>query len=122
MCLFEQRRASGITGAFIKKNPGARRLAVELVPSFVELVQQIAPVFTVPTFGNFLTVLTGWGHSWVVLCLIVEFPFRRGHYVSLPVLFRLYVHQKTAAGKRLRYRPQPEIGRRDARSPLLPTP
>jgi len=44
-----------------------------------------------------------------VLCLIVEFPFRRGHYVSRPVLFRLYVHQKTAAGKRLRYRTRPEL-------------
>jgi len=65
-------------------------------------------VLSVPTFGNFLTVLTGWGHSWVVQGLIVEFPFRRGHYVSRPVLFRLYVHQKTAAGKRLRYRARPE--------------
>jgi len=91
---------------------------VELVPSFVELAQRLASVLSVPTFGNFLT---GWGHSWVVLGLIVEFPFRRGHYFSLPVLFRLYVHQKTAAGKRLRYRPQPEIGGRDA-GPALPTP
>ena len=33
---------------------------MELVPSFVELVQQVAPVFTVPTFNSFVTVLTGW--------------------------------------------------------------
>ena len=33
---------------------------MELVPSFGELVQQVAFVFTVPTFSSFLTVLTGW--------------------------------------------------------------
>jgi len=176
---------------------------VELVPSFVEFVQQVAPVFTVPTFSSFLTVLTGWvfarrhvvtrmieaaaavgtkhhsafhrvfsaarwsldelgltvfiliepwlrngavllslddtlarkrglkvfgvgmhhdpllstrktalmnwGHSWVVLCVIVALPFRPGHYFSLPVLFRLYVNKKTATAKRLRYRTRPEL-------------
>jgi len=61
-----------------------------------------------PLLSTRKTALMNWGHSWVVLGLIVEFPFRRGHYVSLPVLFRLYVHQKTAAGKRLRYRPRPK--------------
>ena len=30
-----------------------------------------------------------WGHSWVVLCVIVELPLRPGHYFSLPFLFRL---------------------------------
>lgn len=33
---------------------------MDLVTAFVELVQQVAPVFTVPTFNSFLTVLTGW--------------------------------------------------------------
>ena len=33
---------------------------MHLVTSFVELVQQVAPVFTVPTFNSFLTVVTGW--------------------------------------------------------------
>jgi len=58
---------------------------VELVPSFVELVQQIAPVFTVPTFGNFLVVLTGWvfARRRVVTCIIqaadaVKTPGRKG--------------------------------------------
>ncbi|MFH1111148.1 MAG: transposase [Planctomycetota bacterium] len=176
---------------------------MELVPSFVELVQQVAPVFTAPTFNSFLTVLTGWlfarrrvvtrmieaaeavgtkhhsafhrvfsaarwsldglglavftliepwrdgdavllslddtlarkrglkifgvgmhhdpllstrktsltnwGHSWVVLSVIVVFPFRPGHYFSLPILFRLYVNKKTATKKRLRYRTRPEL-------------
>ena len=182
---------------------------MELVPSFVEFVQQVAPVFTAPTFNNFLTVLTGWvfarrrvvtrmieaadavkmpgrdygkhhsafhrlfsaarwsldglglavftliepwlagkavllslddtlarkrglkifgvgmhhdpllstrktalmnwGHSWVVLCVIVEFPLHPGRCFSLPILFRLYVNKKTAARKRLRYRTRPEL-------------
>lgn len=176
---------------------------MDLVPSFVELVQQVAPVFTAPTFNSFLTVLTGWvfarrrsitrmieaadavetkhhsafhrlfaaarwsrdelglavfgliqawladgpvrlalddtlarkrglkifgvsihhdpllstrkvalmnwGHSWVVLSVIVAFPFRPGHCFSLPILFRLYVNQKTAAkNRRLAYRTRPE--------------
>ncbi|MFH1746574.1 MAG: transposase [Planctomycetota bacterium] len=176
---------------------------MELVPSFVELVQQVAPIFTVPTFNSFLTMLTGWvfarrrvitrmiaaadavdtkhhsafhrvfsaarwsrdelglavfgliepwlkdgavllslddtlarkrglkifgvgmhhdpllstrkvalmnwGHSWVVLSVIVELPFRPGHTFSLPILFRLYVNKKTATKKRLRYRTRPEL-------------
>jgi hypothetical protein len=177
---------------------------MELVPSFVELVQQVAPVFTSPTFNSFVTVLTGWvfarrriitrmieaadavetkhhsafhrlfaaarwsrdelglavlgliqpwlgdgavllslddtlarkrglkifgvgmhhdpllstrkvaltnwGHSWVVLSVIVAFPFRSGHFFSLPILFRLYVNKKTAAkNRRLTYRTRPEL-------------
>ena len=55
------------------------------------------------------TAVMNWGHSWVVLGVIVSFPFRPGHYVSLPILFRLYVNKKTAAKKRLRYRTRPEL-------------
>ena len=33
---------------------------MELVPSFAELLQRLAPVFTVPTFHSFLVVRTGW--------------------------------------------------------------
>ena len=176
---------------------------MNLVPSFVEFLQPVAPVFTAPTFSSFLTVLTGWvfarrrvvtrmieaadavgakhhsafhrvfssarwsldelglaiftliepwladdavllslddtlarkrgrkvfgvgmhhdpllssrktavmnwGHNWVVLGVIVSFPFRPGHYVSLPILFRLYVNKKTATKKRLRHRTRPEL-------------
>lgn len=41
--------------------------------------------------------ITHWGHSWVVLGVIVELPFRRGHYYFLPLLFRLYLNRKSAA-------------------------
>ncbi len=33
---------------------------MELVPSFLVLLQQVAFVMTVPTFASFVTVLTGW--------------------------------------------------------------
>ena len=41
--------------------------------------------------------ITNWGHSWVMLGVIVELPFRRGHYYFLPLLFRLYLNKKSAA-------------------------
>lgn len=62
-----------------------------------------------PLLSTRKTAVMNWGHSWVVLGVIVSFPFRSGHYVSLPILFRLYVNKKTAAKKRLRYRTRPEL-------------
>lgn len=53
--------------------------------------------------------ITNWGHSWVVLGVIVQLPFRPGHYYCLPVLFRLYLN-KVKAEKHLRhYRTRPEL-------------
>ena len=54
-------------------------------------------------------VITNWGHSWVVLGVIVELPFRRGHYYCLPILFRLYLNKKSAAKHRRAYRTRPEM-------------
>lgn len=53
--------------------------------------------------------ITNWGHSWVVLGVIVELPFRRGHYYCLPILFRLYLNKKSAAKHRRAYRTRPEL-------------
>jgi DDE superfamily endonuclease len=53
--------------------------------------------------------ITKWGHSWVVLGVIVELPFRRGHYYCLPILFRLYLNKKSAARHRRAYRTRPEL-------------
>jgi hypothetical protein len=53
--------------------------------------------------------ITNWGHSWVVLGVIVELPFRRGHYYFLPLLFRLYLNKKSAAKHRRVYRTRPEL-------------
>ena len=41
--------------------------------------------------------------------MIVELPFRRGHYYFLPILFRLYLNKKTAARHRRVYRTRPEL-------------
>jgi DDE superfamily endonuclease len=54
-------------------------------------------------------VITNWGHSWVVLGVIVEWPFRPGHYFCLPILFRLYLNKKSAAKHRRAYRSRPEL-------------
>jgi len=62
-----------------------------------------------PLLSTRKTALMNWGHSWVVLCVIVALPFRPNHYFSLPILFRLYVNKKTATKKRLRYRTRPEL-------------
>jgi hypothetical protein len=53
--------------------------------------------------------ITNWGHSWVVLGVIVELPFRRGHYYCLPILFRLYLNKKSAAKHRRTCRIRPEL-------------
>lgn len=53
--------------------------------------------------------ITHWGHSWVVLGVIVELPFRPGHYYFLPLLFRLYLNKKSAAKHRRTYRTRPEL-------------
>ena len=54
-------------------------------------------------------VITNWGHSWVVLGVIVELPFRKGHYYCLPILFRLYLNKSKATKHRRAYRTRPEL-------------
>lgn len=53
--------------------------------------------------------ITNWGHSWVVLGLIVELPFRPGHYFCLPILFRLYLNKQKAQKHRRKYRKRSEL-------------
>jgi hypothetical protein len=50
-----------------------------------------------------------WGHSWVVLGVIVEMPFRPGHFYCLPILFRLYLNKAKAEKHRRVYRTRPEL-------------
>ncbi len=50
-----------------------------------------------------------WGHSWVVLSVIVRFPFCADRYFALPILFRLYVNKQTVAKKGGWYRTRPEL-------------
>jgi SRSO17 transposase len=62
-----------------------------------------------PLLSTRKTALVNWGHSWVVLGVIVHFPFCSDRYFCLPILFRLYISKKTATRKRLRYRTRPEL-------------
>ena len=48
-----------------------------------------------------------WGHSWVVLGIVVDFPFRPGRWIFLPLLFRLYLNRTSAAKHGTRYRTRP---------------
>lgn len=52
--------------------------------------------------------VTNWGHCWVVLSVLVEFPFWPGRYFSLPILFRLYLNKKNAKKLRKVYRSKPQ--------------
>jgi len=62
-----------------------------------------------PLLSSRRKAITNWGHSWVVLGVIVQLPFRRGHYYCLPVLFRLYLNKARAEQHRRVYRTRPEL-------------
>jgi hypothetical protein len=50
-----------------------------------------------------------WGHSWVVLSVVLRFPFCPDRFFALPILFRLYVNKQTVAKKGGWYRTRPEL-------------
>jgi len=62
-----------------------------------------------PLISTRKVALTNWGHSWVVLGVIVRLPFSTDRSFCLPILFRLYVSRQTATRKRLRYRTRPQL-------------
>jgi len=62
-----------------------------------------------PLISSRATAVMNWGHSWVVLGVVVELPFRPGHYFSLPILFRLYLNKREAKKRRRVYRTRPEL-------------
>jgi len=62
-----------------------------------------------PMLSTRKTALTNWGHSWVVLSVIVRLPFCSKRYFALPILFRLYLNKKAAAKHRRAYRTRPEL-------------
>lgn len=53
--------------------------------------------------------ITNWGHSWVVLGIVVTFPLWPDRAFCLPILFRLYLNKKRAEKERRRYRSRPEL-------------
>ena len=62
-----------------------------------------------PLISTRKKALTNWGHSWVVLGVIVRFPFCEDKYFCLPILFRLYISKQTAAQRGGVYRTRPEL-------------
>ena len=48
-----------------------------------------------PLLSTRKTAVMNWGHSWVVLAVIVRFPFRPDFCYALPVLFRMYRSKQT---------------------------
>jgi DDE superfamily endonuclease len=53
--------------------------------------------------------ITNWGHSWVVLGVILRFPLWPERAFCLPILFRLYLNKKSAARCARVYRTRPEL-------------
>lgn len=53
--------------------------------------------------------LVNWGHSWVVLGVLVRFPLWPERWLCLPILFRLYLNKSAAARHRRAYRTRPEL-------------
>jgi hypothetical protein len=62
-----------------------------------------------PLLSTRKTALTNWGHSWVVLGVLVQFPFRRDRYFCLPIVFRLYLNHKAAQRARRVPRTRPQL-------------
>jgi hypothetical protein len=62
-----------------------------------------------PLLSTRKTAIMNWGHSWVVLGVIVKFPFCTDKYFCLPILFRLYVSKQTAAKKGGTYRKRSQL-------------
>jgi hypothetical protein len=62
-----------------------------------------------PLLSSRAKTIVNWGHSWVVLGVIVELPFRPGHSYCLPILFRLYLNAKSAAKHRRVSRKRTEL-------------
>jgi hypothetical protein len=53
--------------------------------------------------------VTSWGHSWVVLAVVVTLPFCPGKVFSLPILFRLYLNRGAATRARRAYKRRSEL-------------
>jgi hypothetical protein len=62
-----------------------------------------------PLISTRKMALTNWGHSWVVLGVIVQLPFGPERSFCLPILFRLYISKQTVARRGGRYRTRAEL-------------
>ena len=62
-----------------------------------------------PLLSSRRTKIVNWGHSWVVLGVLMKFPFAQKRCFCLPILFRLYRSKQTVAKKGGRYRTRPQL-------------
>lgn len=69
------------------------------------------PLLTGRKASNANRSLKSRGHCWVILGVLVSFPFRPEHCYCLPLLFRLYLNRKSAKKEHCPYRSRPELAR-----------
>ena len=62
-----------------------------------------------PLISSRKTAVVNRGHSWVMLSVLVKFPFCDKRCFALPVLFRLYLNKKSAAKHRRVSRTRPQL-------------
>jgi hypothetical protein len=62
-----------------------------------------------PLLSTRRTAIVNWGHNWVVLGVMVRFPFDRNKCFCLPILFRLYISRKTNERRNRRHHTRPEL-------------
>ncbi|MFO0790359.1 MAG: transposase [Pirellulales bacterium] len=62
-----------------------------------------------PLISSRKLAVLNWGHSWVIVGVLVKFPFRTDRYFCLPILFRLYLNKSAADRARRVYRTRPEL-------------
>lgn len=62
-----------------------------------------------PLVSSRKLAVLNWGHSWVVLGVLVRMPFRSDRWFCLPILFRLYLNKSAAERARRVYRTRPEL-------------
>jgi hypothetical protein len=62
-----------------------------------------------PLLSSRRKAVTNWGHSWVVLGVVLHFPLWPERAFCLPLLFRLYLNKAAAAKANRTYRTRPEL-------------
>jgi SRSO17 transposase len=62
-----------------------------------------------PLISSRKTAVVNWGHSWVVLTVLVKFPFCDRRCFALPILLRLYLNKNAADKHRRVYRTRPQL-------------
>jgi hypothetical protein len=61
-----------------------------------------------PILSSRKKAIVNWGHCWLVLGVLIKFPFAE-RYFCLPVLFRLYRNKQTIKKKGGRYQTKPRL-------------